>query len=110
LAGARLAVEADYLSPEEETGAVILPIAVKEIAGDDDKIDLLGNGKVHQVCECPAGGSAQGFHRRALMEFQALEGAIQVRIGGVDKAEHSKKFKAEIEAKAKLEWRSARGR
>jgi hypothetical protein len=66
----------------------VLPIAIIEIARDQEEIDFLLNGQGHQILKCPAGGSTEQLRGRTLMRLQSPERAVEVGVCGVDEAEH----------------------
>ena len=78
--------QAAHLPDEEEAGPVVAPIAVIEVAGDDQEGDLLLDGKSHQPIQSGPGGGANGLCRGAFMSGQPGQGAVQVNVRGVKKA------------------------
>ena len=75
----------DHLRDEEQARAEFPPIAVVQVAGDEDELDGLGEGQLDQVLQGPARGLACRLDRGALIAFQAAQGAVEVKIGGMDK-------------------------
>ena len=60
-------VETDHLIAKKQTGAVVLPITIVEITGDDQKIHALVDCKLYQVLECSTGRASKNVSRRAFM-------------------------------------------
>ena len=63
-------------------GAPILPIAVIEVAGEQDEVDLLGLGELDQVGQRLPGGAADAVGRR--VRIQAAQRRVQVQVGRVE--------------------------
>ncbi len=68
-----------------ETGVVVLPVAIVEIAGNEEQLDFFLQGELDEIVEGPSGGPAQFFDGATLMAFQASQGTVEVDIGGVEK-------------------------
>ncbi len=75
-----------HLLHEEESGLVVAPIAVVEVAGDDDEIDLVLDRLTDEVLERGARGGANPFGCRALLPGQPLQGAVEMDVAGMDEA------------------------
>jgi len=73
-----------HLACEEHAGVVVLPVAVVQIAGDDHEIDLLIDGRSHQVRERFASSGAQQLGRRVGIGRQPGERTVEMDVGGVD--------------------------
>ncbi len=86
--GNTLIIEPDHLAAEKQSRIVVFPIAIIEIARDQEEIDLLINGQGHQILERPAGGSTEELRGRAIMRFQSPERAVEVWVCCVYEAEH----------------------
>ena len=72
------------LAHQIKPGVVIAPIAVVEVARDQDKIDGFLDGKVDQSREGASRRSANPLDGRILIPLEPLERAIEVNIRRVD--------------------------
>ena len=54
-----LGLQPDHLSPEEQAGAVVLPVAVIEVARNDHEIDRLVDSQIHEVLKGLAGSPTE---------------------------------------------------
>jgi hypothetical protein len=77
-------VEAAHLVREEQAGAVVSPVRVIQVAGDDDERHIARDGEVHQVGKSPAGAVLDDVLWDAATAGQAGQRAVQVDIGGVE--------------------------
>ena len=77
--------QAAELLDQELAGAPVLPVAVVEVAGEEDELDLPLEGEVDHVDDGVAGGAADALDRG--LGVQALQGAVEVQVGGVEEAE-----------------------
>jgi hypothetical protein len=75
---------------KKQAGVVIRPIAVIEVAGEDDEIDSLGQRELDQAGERLARGPAQRLRWRALVIFQSAKRAVQMDVGGVQESKHNR--------------------
>gem|GEM_PF-3780836 len=82
--------EPRHLLANKQAGVKVLPVAVVEIAGDQQKIDPLVDGQIHQALERAPGRATQPFQRRAVVAAQPPQRAVDVKVGGVDKTHRSK--------------------
>src|SRR3954468_2345340 len=75
-----------HLLHEEKSGLIIAPIAVIEVAGDYDEIDLvldcLGNKIVERHARC----GANPFGCRALLPGKPLQGAVEMDVASMNEA------------------------
>ena len=79
-------MEAAHLADEKQTRPVVAPVAVIEVAGDDQEGDLLLDGKSHQPIQSFTGGGAYGLRRRSLMLGEPLQRAVQMNVRRVKEA------------------------
>jgi len=77
-------VQAPHLAHEKVPGVEIFPVAVVQVARDDNEVDFEFDGFVDQVGEGIARGGAQRVDRRVLVRRQAAQRAVEVDISGVD--------------------------
>ena len=77
-----------HLTGEEQARAVVTPIAIVEIASDDDEIHVFFEGKAHQVFKGSAGCSPNSVQGRTVVALQSHEGTVEMRVGGVNEAKH----------------------
>src|SRR4051812_30965846 len=76
--------EAAHLRGEEEAGAVVAPVAVVDVARDEEECGLLFEAEGDEVLEGAAGGAADLRDGRAVVAIEAREGAVDVEVGGED--------------------------
>ena len=81
--------EADHLRHEIQARPMVFPVAVVEVAGNQDEGHRLVDGQLHEVFQGPAAGLADLVDRGAFVALQAPQGAIQVDVGGVKEFEHA---------------------
>ena len=67
--GSPLALESDHLRTEKQAGAVVFPVAIVEVTGDDDEVYGLFNGEVHQIFKGPSCRPSQHLNRGAFVCF-----------------------------------------
>ncbi len=67
--------------------AHVLPIAIVKIAGDDNKVHAAGDGLGDQLVEGGAWRAADILGRDAFIAGEALEGAVEVDVCGVEEGE-----------------------
>jgi hypothetical protein len=72
------------LLTKEQAGPEVLPVAIEDIASQHDQVDAPFDGGRHQPQECLPGRAAQPLQRSARVLVQALQGAVDVQVGGVD--------------------------
>ena len=77
------------LGDKIKTGMVVFPVAVKQIARNQDNVDGLRHRQIDEIFERPSGGLANFGHGRSLVSFQTMQRAVQVDVGGMDELEHS---------------------
>ena len=80
-------LEPSHLGDEEESGAVVLPVAVVEVARDHYEVHLLRNRETDQVLEGVAGRGTDPPRDVSLLPVKAAERAVQVDVGGVQETE-----------------------
>ena len=68
---------------EEQARAVVPPVGVIQVAGDDDERDILGDRQVDQVGERSARAVLNDVLGHAAAAGKAGQRAVQVNIGGV---------------------------
>ena len=73
---------------EPEAGVVVLPVAVVDVAGDQDEGDLLVDRQPDQVLQRPPGRPADLRRRAPLVPVEPAQGAVEVDVGGVEELEH----------------------
>ena len=73
-----------HLLGEEQAGRVIAPVAIVEIAGDDNEIDRVFKRVVDEVGQRLAGAAFQPVDRRLSRIGEAGERGVEVDVGGVD--------------------------
>ncbi len=78
--GDRRFAEANHLFAKDETRVVALPIAVVEIAGDQDEVDRSLDGEIDHVLEGLARGVAHFFGGRARIVGQPGHRAVEVNV------------------------------
>ena len=52
--GSPFALESNHLSAEKQAGAVVFPVAIVEVTGDDDEVHRLLNREAHQIFKGPS--------------------------------------------------------
>ena len=67
---------------------VVFPVAVEQIACNQDEMHGFRDSQVDKIFERPPGGLADFLHRSTLVGFQAMKGTVQMDIGGMDEFEH----------------------
>ena len=82
-----LPMQPAHLLGEEEPRPVVLPGAVVQIASDDEEVHLFADGFGNQVLESVAGGRANPVGNPGFVTLESPQGAVEVDIGGVEKAE-----------------------
>ncbi len=65
------ALQPYHLSAKEQAGMKILPIAVIDVAGEQDKVHALREGGIDQPFERAAGRSPQPLDRRSVVTVEA---------------------------------------
>lgn len=75
-----------HLLHEEESGLVVTPIAVIEVAGDDHEVDFVLGRLTDEVLERGARRGANSFGCRALLSGESLQRAVEMDVASVDKA------------------------
>ena len=73
---------------EPEARVVVLPVAVVDVAGDEDEGDLLRDRQADQVLERPTGRPADLLDGAPLIPVEPPQGAVEVDVGGVEELEH----------------------
>ena len=63
-----------------------LPIAIVDVAGEEDEVDALGDRHVDQSFQRSASRGAQPRDGRALVAVETAQRAVDVEIGGVDES------------------------
>jgi len=81
-------LEVRQLHSPEQTGVVVTPIAIENVACQDYEIDFMIDGVLDQVLGRPACCSADFIDRRTVVSDQASERAIDVQIGGMKDLRH----------------------
>ena len=69
---------------EIQAGVVILPVTIVEIAGKQDKSDVLFNRQINQVIEGAARGTADFLDRSTRIALESAERTVEMNVGGVD--------------------------
>jgi len=80
-------VQSHHLLAEEKASVEILPVAVVDIAGEEDEGDFLLEGFVDQPLEGTAGCGAEARDRRAFIAVKAAQRAVDVEVGGVEESD-----------------------
>ena len=75
-----------HLLHEEKAGLIVAPVAVIEVAGDDNEVDLVLDRLADEIIEGGAGRGANAFGRGALLPGKSLQGAVEMDIAGMDEA------------------------
>jgi hypothetical protein len=100
--------QAVELADEEQAGVEVLPLAVEDVAGEQQEGGALVDAQLHQVGQRAPGRPAHPLDGRAVVRRQPLEGTVDVKVGGVDEFHafdyrpeqvFSKGFRAAIGAK-----------
>jgi hypothetical protein len=76
--------QTNELLTKEQAGPEVLPVAIEDVAGQHDQVDAPLDGGRHQPQEGLPGRAAQPLQRSARVLVQALQGAVDVQVGGVD--------------------------
>ena len=77
-------VQPAHFAHKEVAGVEVLPIAVVQVAGNDDEVDRRVDGLVDQPRKGVTRGRAQGLHRSVRVRGQPAHRAVEVDVGGVD--------------------------
>src|ERR1035437_6315233 len=77
-------VEPAQLADPEQSSVEIPPVAVKDIPGHDHQVDFLLDGGIDEILYGPPSGAPNLRNRRALVGGQPAEGAVDMKIGGVE--------------------------
>ncbi|MGA2494167.1 MAG: hypothetical protein ABSF67_14660 [Roseiarcus sp.] len=77
-------VEIGEAADKAKTALEVAPVAVKNVAGDHNKIDSLVDGELDHLSESPLRGAGKIFRLAAGAFAQAGERAIEMEIGGVN--------------------------
>ena len=77
-------IQPPHLAHEEVSGVEVLPVAVVQVARDDEEVDFQVDSLGDQVGKGIARGSAQGIDRCVLVRRQSAQGAVEMDVGGVD--------------------------
>ena len=72
---------------EEKPGVVAFPLAVEDVAGDDDESALLRDGERDQIVEGLARGVVDAGGELRRLPRKPLQGTVEMEIGGVNEAE-----------------------
>ena len=80
-----------HLFHEKETGLIVAPIAVVEIASDDHEGHLIFDRLAHEIIERHAGCRSDPFGSGALLPRKSLEGAIQMNVASMNEAKRLQK-------------------
>ncbi len=80
----RALAEALHLAGEKHAGAVVVPVAIVEVARDHDEGHVLVEGKLHHRAEGAAGGVADQRRRRRVGAREAGHRAVEMDVGGVE--------------------------
>jgi hypothetical protein len=64
----------------------VLPVAVVDIAGEENEVDGLRERPVDQSFQGRACRGAQAFERSAMVAVETAQGTVDVEIGGVQEA------------------------
>ena len=75
------------LPDEVEAGVVVAPVAIVEVARDQQEIDPTIDRQLNQPLERPAGCPSDPIDGRVLVAFEAPERTVEVDIGGVDEGD-----------------------
>src|SRR5262249_18789863 len=76
-----------HLRREEQSGVVVLPVAVVEVAGEQEEGGLLVAAEVDEVCERAPAGAADRGDGRPLVLLEAAHRAVEGYVGGLDEVE-----------------------
>ena len=85
--GDRIGRKATHLANEEEPGLKVAPIAVVEIARDDEKIHRLLDGPTDQGVECLPRRSPDSLGEASFLTGETEERTVQVNVRRVEKSE-----------------------
>ncbi|MET3605407.1 hypothetical protein ABIC99_003236 [Sphaerotilus sulfidivorans] len=69
-----------HLLVKKQPGAEIIPVAVIEIAGNQQRLDLALDRQIDQGDQRTPGGRAQRFDRRAFMSVQPAQRTVEMQI------------------------------
>ena len=78
-----------HLGHEEQPGALVPPVAVVEVAGDEHERGRLVDSQLHQVFHRPPGGLANLLDRSPLVTFEPFQRTIEMNVGSVNELEHA---------------------
>lgn len=81
-------IEPAHLAAEEQTGVVVTPVSVVQIAGDHQEIDGLRDCRVHERREGRSRRGPQHPDRRALIAGESDERAVEMNVCSVNEADH----------------------
>ena len=79
-------MEAAHLADEVQARPVVSPVAVIEVAGDDQERNLLFDGESDQLMQSSPGGGANGVGRGTFMFGKPLQWTVQMNVCGVNEA------------------------
>lgn len=72
-------IQAHHLLAKEPADVKVLPVAVIDIAGEEDEVDTLGNRPVDQTFEGGAGCGAQSCDGCAVVAVEAAQALLRWR-------------------------------
>lgn len=84
--------ETAHLAGEKQAGLVVAPVAVVQIAGDDEERGLFFGGVSDESLESVARGGANTFGSASFLPGKPLQGAVQVNVRGMKKAKGAQLF------------------
>ena len=70
--------QAPHLADEIQTGIVVFPVPVKQVTGNEYKVDGLFQGQVDQVFKSTPRCLPDFIDGRPLVFFEAMKGAVQI--------------------------------
>jgi hypothetical protein len=73
-----------HLPREVGSRAEVRPVSVEEITGDQERVGLLVDRQIDEVCERCARGEAQLLDGRSVVASESPHGAIEVDVGCVN--------------------------
>ncbi len=76
--------EAPHLAREEKPGVIALPLAVEDVAGDDDEAAFLRDGERDEIVEGLARGVVDASRKILGFPREPKQRAVEMKIGGVD--------------------------
>lgn len=80
-------LQSSHLLGEEPAGSHRFPVAVVDIPGNQEKVDLLIDTKADQLPKSDASGVPKGFNGSIRERLEPEHGAVEMKVGGMDEFE-----------------------